>query len=60
MYVDRDISGGEATSQERRGTTQPDKRILGNVVQCDGARAVLSAFADDDPDKVEGRWTSAS
>ena len=42
---------------DRRDEHQRDKRILGNVVQCDGARAVLSAFADDDPDNVEGRWT---
>ena len=57
MYVDREISGGEVTSQERRGTTQPDHRVLGNVVQCDGARAMIAAHADHEDGSVTGLWT---
>ena len=44
MYVDRESSAGETTSQERRGTTQPDHRVLGNVVQCDGAENDVPQF----------------
>src|SRR6186713_167833 len=57
MYVDREISGGEVTSQERRRTTQPDHRVLGNVVQCDGARAIIAAHADHEDGSVTGLWT---
>ena len=57
MYVDRESSAGETTSQERRGTTQPDHRVLGNVVQCDGARAIIAAQADRDDGTVTGLWT---
>ena len=57
MYVDRESSAGETTSQERRGTTQPDHRVLGNVVQCDGARAVIAAQADREDGTVTGLWT---
>jgi len=44
MYAERVT--GEATSQERRDVHQPDRRVLGHVVQCDGARAVVSAIID--------------
>ena len=47
MFVEREASVGEPTSQERRNALQSDKRILGNVVQCDGARATISAYAED-------------
>ena len=57
MFVEREASGGEATSQERRDAAQPDRRILGNVVQCDGARAVISAYADGSDDGAANRWT---
>lgn len=57
MFVEREASGGEATSQERRAAAQAEKRILGNVVQCDGARAVISAYADESDDLDTGRWT---
>lgn len=57
MFVEREAPGGELTSQERRDAAQNDKRILGNVVQCDGARAVISAFADDIDGAVTGLWT---
>ncbi|MBN9220514.1 MAG: DUF87 domain-containing protein [Mesorhizobium sp.] len=57
MYVEREASVGEPTSQERRKADQNDKRILGNVVQCDGARATISAYADDIDGAVTGLWT---
>ena len=55
MFVER-AQVGEATSQERRDGGQPDSRVLGRVVQCDGARATLSAFADDANEKLRGLW----
>ncbi len=56
MFVEREASGGETTSQERRDAGQNDKRILGNVVQCDGARATIAAFADDVEGAVTAQW----
>ncbi|MGD9912921.1 MAG: ATP-binding protein [Rhizobiaceae bacterium] len=47
MYVDRDKAGGETTSQERRTERQPDSRVMGHVVHCDGARATIAAYAGD-------------
>jgi len=55
MYVDREKAGGETTSQERRDDRQPDARVLGRVVQCDGARATIAAYAGDDV--TPGLWT---
>ncbi|GLS41457.1 ATPase [Mesorhizobium tianshanense] len=57
MFIDREVSVGEPTSQERRKADQSDKRVLGNVVQCDGARATISAYADDVEGTVTGLWT---
>ncbi|MEI9401482.1 ATP-binding protein [Mesorhizobium argentiipisi] len=57
MFVEREASVGEPTSQERRNIQQNDKRILGNVVQCDGARATISAHAEDAEGTVTGLWT---
>lgn len=57
MFVERQASVGEGTLQERRGADQNDKRILGNVVQCDGARATISAYAEDADGAVTGQWT---
>lgn len=57
MFVEREASGGETTSQERRALAQAERRILGNVVQCDGARAIISAYADESDDLGTGRWT---
>ncbi|TPI10052.1 ATP-binding protein [Mesorhizobium sp. B4-1-3] len=57
MFVEREASVGEPTSQERRNIQQNDKRTLGNVVQCDGARATISAHAEDAEGTVTGLWT---
>ncbi|HHZ09402.1 MAG TPA: ATP-binding protein [Rhizobiales bacterium] len=57
MFVDRGDKSGEATTQERRDAAQNDKRILGHVVRCDGARATIAAFADGADGEVTGLWT---
>jgi DNA helicase HerA-like ATPase len=57
MFVDRANTAGETTSQERRETAQPDHRVLGHVVQCDGARAVIAAHAEYEDGSVTGLWT---
>lgn len=58
MFSERSI--GDPVSQERREAHQPDRRVLGHVVQCDGARAVISATIDP-ADLSEGNaksyWT---
>jgi uncharacterized protein len=56
MYLERAGPGGEATSQERRGERQPDQRILGNVVQCDGARATIAARVTGDGSEASDYW----
>jgi DNA helicase HerA-like ATPase len=57
MYVEHEASVGEQVSQERRDAEQSARRILGNVVQCDGARATISAYAEDIDGAVTGLWT---
>lgn len=57
MFVERTGSLGEVTSQERRDSKQPDSRVLGRVVQCDGARARMAAFAYDEEEGEAGLWT---
>lgn len=56
MFVERSELG-ETTSQERRDGAQPDSRVLGRVVQCDGARATIAAFAGDGQGNAPGTWT---
>jgi DNA helicase HerA-like ATPase len=56
MFLERTEPTGEATSQERRDAAQNDKRILGNVIRCDGARATIAAFADDVDGEVTRQW----
>ena len=57
MFADREMIAGEATSQERRDERQNDRRVLGHIIQCDGARAVASAIADTRPDSGVDHWT---
>ena len=57
MFVEREVSAGETTSQERRDAAQNDSRILGHVVQCDGARATISAFAGGSETGAAAQWT---
>ncbi|OQM77399.1 ATP-binding protein [Manganibacter manganicus] len=55
MFIQREAS--EATSQERRDVAQDDRRILGHIVQCDGARAVIAAYASEGDSPITGRWS---
>lgn len=57
MFAERDAVSADAISQERRSTAQNDRRILGFVVQCDGARATLAAIADNTGVETQGIWT---
>lgn len=57
MYVDQERSTGETTPQERRDEGQPDARILGYVVHCDGARATIAAHANSSAGNADGLWT---
>ncbi len=57
MYVEREKAGGETTSQERRDGRQPDTRVLGHVVHCDGARATIAAYAGSEDGEANGLWT---
>jgi DNA helicase HerA-like ATPase len=56
MYAD-DISRGEAIAQERRDNQQSEKRVLGHVVRCDGARATIAAYADTEEGAITDLWT---
>jgi len=57
MFVELEGSTGETTSQERRDAAQHDRRILGHVVKCDGARATIAAYADVMDAEVTRQWT---
>jgi DNA helicase HerA-like ATPase len=57
MYVERDRTVGEDTSQERRESDQSDTRALGHIVQCDGQRATISAYAESDEVGGNPLWT---
>lgn len=52
MFVERELSAGEATSQERRDGRQAGSRIMGHVVACDGARATIAAPVPAKDDKT--------
>ncbi|MEX0405200.1 ATP-binding protein [Aquibium sp. LZ166] len=45
MYAE-DGARGESTAQDRRDPRQPDARMLGRVINCDGARASIASYAD--------------
>jgi DNA helicase HerA-like ATPase len=57
MFAERESSSGETTPQERRDGAQPDSRVLGRVVQCDGARATIAAIADISGGVPTDLWT---
>ncbi|MDN2566145.1 DUF87 domain-containing protein [Aquibium sp. A9E412] len=56
MFVERTETRGETTPQERRDRHQPQSRVLGHVVQCDGARAVIAAEAQGDDLSPAAVW----
>lgn len=55
MYAE-EAARGESTQQERRDPKQPDARMLGRVVQCDGARAVIASYADAKDGAPSNLW----
>ncbi len=55
MYAE-DGARGEATTQERRDLRQPDARMLGRVIQCDGAMAVIASYADANDGAPTNLW----
>jgi DNA helicase HerA-like ATPase len=57
MFVEREQTVGEATSQERRQLDQPESRVLGHIVQCDGSRAVIAAFACPEETRETRQWS---
>ena len=57
MHIEGDRTSESIASQERRDAAQSDSRILGHVIQCDGARARIAAFADTSDGAVTGLWT---
>jgi len=57
MYIERAAVQPEATDQERRNAQQPPLRLLGRVVQCDGARATIAATVDIDDGAASTLWT---
>ncbi|WP_048646446.1 ATP-binding protein [Nitratireductor soli] len=57
MFVEGGTTQGEATSQERRATAQPQRRLLGHVVHCDGARATIAADAGTEDTTSGNHWT---
>ena len=56
MYADNGARG-ETTAQERREAGQDESRILGHVVRCDGARATIAAYADNEEGVATAHWT---
>ncbi|WP_265518078.1 ATP-binding protein [Nitratireductor luteus] len=56
MFVDGKVEG-ETTAQERRGLNQPASRLLGHVVQCDGARAIIAADIEAGGEDMANVWT---
>lgn len=56
MYVERTGHEGDDVSQERRDTLQPESRVIGRVIQCDGARATVAAIADGMQTASDGLW----
>lgn len=57
MFVGKETRPGETTPQERRAADQPRARVLGHVVQCDGARATIAATIGRDEIAIAGSWT---
>ena len=57
MFIDGEKSTGETVSQERRDGAQNDRRIIGHVIQCDGARARIAAYAHSSDTAIANTWT---
>ncbi|WP_274424561.1 ATP-binding protein [Chelativorans sp. YIM 93263] len=48
---------GETPVQDRREAGQPQRRVLGHVVQCDGARAIIATSLNTNELSASGNWT---
>lgn len=57
MLLERTETAAPAAASERREDQQPQARVLGHVVQCDGARAVIAAYAEPGDNTVNRLWT---
>ncbi len=57
MFLERTQTAAPVAASERREDQQPQARVLGHVVQCDGARAVIAAFAEPGDNTVNRLWT---
>ncbi|EFF2235351.1 ATPase, partial [Escherichia coli] len=57
MFAERETTGAELVAQERRELGRNDPRILGYVIQCDGAHAVLAATAMPNLSEAAALWT---
>src|SRR5690606_16341475 len=57
MFVEQGAKQGETTNQERRDRSQPESRLLGHVVGCDGARATLAADGNITGRTAVNLWT---
>lgn len=57
MFVEPGKAAGDPPTLERRGAHQHDKRILGHVVRCDGARADIAATALTRDGAAPDEWT---
>ena len=56
MFVDQS-KVGELTPQERRDDSQGPSRVIGRVIQCDGARATIAATASGSDIDASAIWT---
>ncbi|QDY99245.1 ATP-binding protein [Nitratireductor mangrovi] len=56
MYADEGKAVGETVDQERRDPQQPDARMLGRVIHCDGARATIASYVDAAADAPTNLW----
>ncbi len=57
MFLEPVKSGGDASNQERRDGLQQERRILGHVIKCDGARATVAATVMTHEGEATEEWT---
>lgn len=57
MYFEQGRVEGETLPQDRRDDGQPEARIMGRVISCDGSRAAITAVADEGNLSPDSLWT---
>ena len=57
MFVDRESEGREPAGQIVRDAAQEAARILGHVIQCDGAHATIATTAAGNKSQEAGQWS---